>query len=862
MDTFRQAVRFMDRRSNFHFAQSQAALYALVERRDPALFAAMRKYIRRGQWHPVGGTWVECDMNLPGGEALARQFLLGQTYFRDKLGRQARTGWAVDNFGQSWTLPQILRQSRIDRFSLMRGGKGTVSFRWTGADGTSLPAVDLGAAVNRGREAFRAALNPLTARIPGAIASAANKAGLHSIVFPFGVGDHGGGPTLQMIQGIEALGKTPGMQLTFTGPDDAFARFLNANPPREELRDELNYESYKPGQSNPFVFPGCYSSQAQMKVRNYRCENLLAAAEVFSALASLTTGHTYPAAPLREAWQGVLFNQCHDLLPGSSVHRVYEDAHHLYDHVEAQTADALDRALAALAATARPSGPGYPLVVFNAQDHARTEAAQTILDFEKVPDRIDLRSASGERLPGQILEQTRVYDVFQRVRIVFIARHVPPMGFTTYTVRAYDSAGREMRVLGSLQEPVLAAWHPEIRDRHTPWSSPAQARKEAAVLENGAAVIETPRFRLEVDPATGGIRRLLERPANREWAVPTRQLARLRLLGDDNQGYTAWKIRWTGEEIPVVPAGPPKLLSSGPVLQQIQVPLAAGSSRFDVEYTLYSELPRVDIQIHADWRERLKTLKMAFPLPLTTAAHTRSVPFGAIRRANDGIEEPAQRWIDLSDADHGLSVLNRSTPGCDISGDTVRMTLLRSPTDPDTTADIGEHHLLLSLYPHAGDWSVSETPRQAQSLGSPLIVRTPKPSSRGVPESSLLSVSEQGLQVSAFKRAEDGSGYVVRLVETQGRTVQKARIRFTFPPVSALETNLLEEPVGPARLSAGQLETAFRPFQIRTFRVRFDRNSRPPSPIRSLRSRATPTGHAQREEEARQIRTTARFRRG
>ncbi len=326
---------------------------------------------------------------------------------------------------------------------------------------------------------------------------------------------------------------------------------------------------------------------------------------------------------------------------------------------------------------------------------------------------------------------------------------------------------------------------------------------------------------VKIDPRTGGIARLPDRRTQWDVVAPGGQLARLRLVGDNLGGSTAWNTRLTGEDTTLAPISPPRVLSHGSVCWKIRVPYVFGNSRFFVDFAVYKRLPHIDIAVHSGWRERLKTLKMSFPLNLRASVHLRSIPFGAIERPNDGVEEPAQQWVALRDGNHGVVLANRNHPGHAFAGNEVSVTLLRSPVDPDPVPDVGGHHSLLGLRTlGAGPWAI-DLAEIGIRVSNPLIVIHPRARGSLAGTMRLLHCDRPGVRVTCVKRAEDGRGYVVRLVETRGRQVLSARIEFTRPLRNACECNLLEEMVRRMPVRGGQIALDLGPYQIRTFRIEF-----------------------------------------
>jgi alpha-mannosidase len=770
-DTFGQAIKLMADYPDFGYSQSQALLYATMEQHYPELFAAIREQVAAGRWNVVGGMWVEPDLNLPSGEALVRQCLYGQRYFRNKLGVEARVGWAPDNFGIPWTIPQILRKSHMDSvaFAKFEFGPGPLLV-WEGPDGSQVFFYNARSVFGR-LEAALGGQGDLS-RLPEAFAAVARESGSKAIVVPYGVGDHGGGPTRRDIELYHALARLPGMpKVKLATADEAVtaAREQAVNPP--VWRDEIEY-----------YHRGCYSSQAEMKRHNRYCEALLPNAEKFAVMAQMTGGFDYPREKMTDAWRGTLFNQFHDILPGSAIGPVYADATDLYRDVEAGAESVLDGALAVLAERAATEGEGQAVVVFNPLPWPRTDVVEATLDYDKVPENLIARDADGNSWAAQVAGHQRIYESFERCQVIFAARDVPPLGFKVFWIRQAEQA---------------------------PTSG----------LGAGDYWIESPRFRVEVDPKTGHVVSVRDKQSGREVLAAGGHANVLRLLGDDSGGHTAWEIKYTGEQTDLAEPTYVRVAERGPVRATIQVEYLRNGSVYNQRISLYDDVERIDFPTTIDWRERHHLLKVSLPVAVVADRFTREIPFGNITHPCGGDEVPAQQWIDLSDDTWGVSLLNDCKYGHSVSGSDMTITLLRSPTDPDPVADVGRHTMTYSLYPHAGSWRAALTQRRAQELNTPLLARvTPKHGGPLGSSHSVAAVTPGNVFLAAIKPCEDSGAVVLRVWEAHGQAAQ-AEIRLPRAPRAAVEVDLLEQEVGPARTSGDTLVVDIKPYEIRSFKL-------------------------------------------
>ncbi|WBU37535.1 alpha-mannosidase [Homoserinibacter sp. YIM 151385] len=335
--TFSNVLDLMDADPDFVFAASSAQQYAWVERVYPELFQRIAARVAEGRWVPVGGMWVESDTNLPGGEALARQFVMGTRYFQDAFGIRSRVGWLPDSFGYSAALPQILRRSGLPSFLSQKISWNETNtfphhtFEWEGIDGsrvfTHFPPVDL----------YNSVLSP--AELAHAERNFADKADSSSSLVPFGHGDGGGGPTREMLAASRRAASLEGSpRVRVAGPEAFFdeARAEYATPP--VWSGEMYLELHR----------GTYTSQARTKRGNRRSESLLHEAELWATTAALRAGHAYPAERLTDIWRRVLLHQFHDVLPGSSIAWVHREAERDYELIAAELEQIIAEALAAL----------------------------------------------------------------------------------------------------------------------------------------------------------------------------------------------------------------------------------------------------------------------------------------------------------------------------------------------------------------------------------------------------------------------------------------------------------------------------------------------------------------------------------
>ena len=765
--TWETATKLMAKYPDMHFAGSSAQYYSWLEEQDPNLLSRIQTLAREHRWDPVGGWWVESDANLPSGESLVRQALYGQRTFIRLFGRPSRVAWLANSFGFPWSMPQILRKSGFEFFVTqeMRWNDtnhwppGLNSFWWEGPDGSRV-FTDVIYAYDHDLAPRRLAKEFLTTR---------DSSASPRMLTVYGVGDHGGGPTMQMLDGARDLQRIPTFPVVRdASPDSSLARMRLDATAGPVIRDELYLEYHR----------GTFTTQAAVKRKNRELEALLANAEAAAALAPAP----YPRDSLRVAWERVLFNQFHDILPGTSIGEVYEDAAKEYAHAESSARRILERSLAAIADSmdTHPAIAGEtPYLVFNASGRARTGIV-----------RLPLASGSVARdARGRVLA-SGAEDSALLVRVP----NVPALG----TALIFVGLGPP------LPSPVVRS---------------PRASGKVRVLESVA-------LRVEIDASTGNISRLIDKAHQRNALSPG--AGGLLLMDDVPSQWQAWNIdnlrgarAWIDQAVRV------DSVVHTPFGSMVTVHRERDSVRVTERYTLRDLPARLDIEMSIDWRGKDRLLKLAMPLAFRVDSTRAEIPYASIARPtrpatprdSARFETPMQRWLDASAHGFGVAVVNDGKYGYSATGDTMFITLLRSPKWPDPHADIGMQHVTLSVVPHAGDWRAPAIREVATELNSPLVAQPITAHAGRVRSGAWLSIEPATVELGALKRAEDDDRVIVRLVETSGRATI-AHLRFATA-VEASESDLLERELANGYRAHGvELAVPLKSFEIKTISVR------------------------------------------
>ncbi|MDQ3793432.1 MAG: alpha-mannosidase, partial [Actinomycetota bacterium] len=671
---------------DFTFNQSSAQLYEWIERDAPELFARVKERVEEGRWEPIGGSWVEADCQIPSGESFVRQLLYGQRYFEERFERRSTVAWFPDTFGYSPGLPQLLRGAGLSGFFTYKLNWSETNdfphdlFVWEGIDGSRVvvhffdnPGTDYNGDVS-------------AHDLYGTWRNFKGRRHHQESLFSFGWGDGGGGPSEKMLENYDRLKSSPAMpRLRMARVDEFFASL-----PENGLPDwvgELYLELHR----------GTLTTQAKVKRLNREVEHRLLEAEAFATIATLG-GAAYPAERLERLWKTLLLNQFHDILPGTSISEVYEDAHCQLEETVSCAEQVRDEALHHLVRE-EPAGAERTVTVANGALHPRP--LSVLLDRDV--DGVTLTDAEGETLPTQ-----RVAD-----GLLVHAPHllVPGLGWTT------------LHVQGDSPSSVDAGYGVRVEEA------------------GGGASIENELLSVEVG-ADGSLHRVYDRKTERE--VLEGRGNHLWAYADKPPNWDAWDVdanyELEGEELPG--AQVVEVAEDGPLRASVCVERRWRGSRILQTYRLLAGLRRLEIETHVDWRERQVLLRALFPLNVRFHEATFETMYGAVKRPTHRntswdaarFEVSAHRYCDLSEPGYGVALLNDGKYGHSARGNVLGISLLRSPLYPDPLADEGEHRFTYSLLPHPGDWTEAGVTREAFALNSPLFAAGAAPGEGALPQ--------------------------------------------------------------------------------------------------------------------------------
>lgn len=801
--TFWSAIHRLEEYDDFVFTCNQIALVAWVEEADPALFAAIRERVADGRWVFAGGWWVEPDCNVPHGESFCRQGLYGQRYLREKFGVTARAGLNADPFGHHANIPQILAGQGMTSYCFLRPGPhenelpGPV-FWWESPDGSRVLACRIPHEYCGPRADIVHHTEKAVAQLPPGLTTA--------MVF-YGVGNHGGGPTranLDSIRDLDAGGSLG--RLTCSTPERYARELLASTGDGAELpvwRGDLQRHA-----------AGCYAAHSDIKTWTRRAEHALLAAEKWAAVATIAGGATYPRDELTRAWKQVLFNQFHDILPGTAIAPAYEDARDQLGEARAIARRVSNLARQTLARDVDvPFIEGtQPVLVFNPLPWPVRDEVEVELALPDGPDRV--LDDAGATVPSQPIQPDATMSDRNRRRLAFPVE-LPALGYRLYRIAPGPRSGA---------------------------AQPSPAGAEATGSQD-PPVLENPHLRVEVDPATGWLRRLLDRHTGQDLIASGDGSDRPHTVVSDDPTDT-----WGHRVVSYVAAGQPfrcrsvRLVENGPVRSVLRVESRFGDSSLREDLILGGDARHLEIRVRLDWREQLRLLKLRIPTALARVTATYEIPYGHLVRPADSAEQPGQSWVDLSGnlpdgSAAGLSVITDVKSAYDVgdreTGADLGITAVRSPAyawhdprelDADATyryQDQGPHEFSYLLLPHDGDWRAAGTVRAAARLAQPptALFEAAHPGHRPASDAYVqVDGDPDGAVVPTVVKCseDDPDSLVVRAYESHGRPARASlqipardrsfeadfgahQIR-TFlvpldPALPVTETDLLERPL-------------------------------------------------------------------
>ncbi|TPX75684.1 hypothetical protein CcCBS67573_g03052 [Chytriomyces confervae] len=804
--SFATQLALMKKYPHYIFTASQAQQFEWVQQLYPTLFSEMQAFGKKGQFVPVGGTWVEMDTNMPTGEALCRQFLYGQRFFEKNFGERNKVFWLPDTFGYSAQLPQIAREAGISSFLTTKLSWNRINkfphstFKWTGLDGSTiishLPPSDN--IMSQGR----------IADVVDSVNRNRDKVYTKKSVVIFGNGDGGGGPLAPMLDRLKLIENLEGLpaKITYGTPNDFFEKLEKTSKDMVEWKGELYFEAHR----------GTYTTAGFVKKGNRRGEIFLRYSEYLHCLAAVSKPSSrvatkmnpsyynlaYPKEELDRLWKLLLLCQFHDVLPGSSIGLVFEDAKVIYGDIERSCEKLIKVALDRLGAgfLCPPQKRASVFDIFSKKPEGRDSVCVFNTTSWPVNALIEISASS--------------------VRSMRATHQVTKIGTALVYVGTVEPHTSCIRIMSELDFNV-----DEVKLRH----------------DDVGYTVENKHILVKVD-VHGRITSLIHKSTGRETVAPSQLGNVFKIFEDIPKEFDAWDVEpyqlekgWDAGS----PLGLVSVEESGPLRVVLRVRHELSEKSWIQQRIIVNAVDEwIDFDTFVEWHENRIMLRVEFPVDVNSDVATYETQYGVIERPTHyntswdmaKFEVCGHRFADLSEYGFGVALLNDCKYGYSVKGNVMRLSLLRAPKDPFPDVDMGSHSFRYALYPHKGSFSASRVVEQAYQYNMPPITHEMSvPAGYTILESQQrhFSVDTPNLVIDAVKRVEDiakvasvANEFVVRMYEAYGgRGV--ARFTSSFKISNANFCNILEDVGDVVQVDAedGSLLIPFTPFKVISIRI-------------------------------------------
>lgn len=774
--SFSTVLRLMERYPEYIFLQTQPQLYEYVKNDYPELYEAIKQKVKDGNWEVDGGMWLEADCNIPSGESLVRQILVGSRFIKEEFNKDVEYLWLPDVFGYSWALPQILKKSGIDMFMTTKISWNQYNrmphdtFKWRGIDGSEIlthfiTTPEPWSQPGSWFYTYNGRLTPKT--VKGVWDAYTDKGITNDLLVSYGFGDGGGGVNREMLEYRKRLDKMPGLPNVKTGKASEYFRCL-----KEKVEKTEEYVHTWDGELYLEYHRGTYTSQAYTKMMNRKLELLYRETEWLSTVACLTNNDwsLYANNEITKGWKTILRNQFHDIIPGSSITEVYEDAKQEYKEAEDIALDIQNK---------------LEEIYINKDEHTWTIVNNSNWDrTESIGIKCD-EDGSFYDEDGNKLKYQRNKDEYT-VEI----KNIPALGYKRIILKVDD-----------------------VQDDNN------------SVFEYCDGKISTPKYNIEWNEY-GQLTSIYDKENKREVLAKGERGNVLQIFEDKPMAHEAWDIDIFYQEKmrEVKDLQSVELIEDGNIKAVIRFKYKYMNTTISQDMIVYANSNRIDFKTNVDWREKKQLLKVAFVVDIRSTMATYDVQFGNVKRPTHWntswdrarFESVAQQWVDLSERNYGVSLLNNCKYGHDIKDNVMRLTLLKSATHPDPVQDQGEQNFTYSLLPHSGDFIDGNTVKHAYELNQPL--KPIKGMLKSEVKKQLFKFNDTNILVDAIKKAEDEDMIIIRFHEYSGSR-QNVSIDSDYEITGWMETNLMEKPIENFR-NENSINVVVNPYEIKTLMIK------------------------------------------
>lgn len=767
--SFSTVLRLMEQYPDYIFLQTQPQIYEYIKEDFPEIYQKIKEKVREGQWEVDGGMWVEADCNLTSGESLTRQILLGSRFIKEEFGKEVEYLWLPDVFGYSWALPQILKKAGINTFMTTKISWNQYNrmphdtFQWKGIDGSEvlthfITTVEPWSEEGSWFYTYNGKLTPKT--VKGSWEAYSEKELNNNILIAYGYGDGGGGVNRDMLEQRRCLDRIPGLPHVKNTTAGEFFKNLH-----ETVEHTDQFVPVWDGELYLEYHRGTYTSQGYNKRMNRKMEQLYRRVEWQAVMQGLYK-HSLTEAKqeaLTKGWKHILTDQFHDIIPGSSIHEVYEDSRKDYAWIEG---------------VAKEVEQEFYQTVSNKKEDVYTVFNTSGWNRSGLVELPETRAGHYRAADGTILKSQAEAEV-----TLLYVPEIPAMGMEKITFE------------------------------------PAVAEPEESVFTIDGKEINTPFYHMVLNEA-GQIVSLYDKPCQREVLAPGARGNVLQIFEDKPLGNDAWDIDIFYQEKmeEITDLKKMEVVECGSLRLVIRLEYQYHDSNICQDMVCYKNSRRIDFKTTVDYHEKHKLLKAAFPVDIRSTYATYDVQYGNVRRPNHWntswdqarFESVAHRWVDLSDRNYGVSLLNDCKYGHDVKDNVMRISLLKAATHPDHLQDQGEHVFTYALLPHEGDFVTGNTVREAFDINESLQWTEGE---IDLGYESFLSFDNDQVELDAVKKSEDGTYIVLRFHEFAGAR-QKVKVTTGFSYKSWTESDLRERPLEEAK--EGNIEMALSPYEIKT----------------------------------------------
>lgn len=787
VSTFRIAADFCEQFDGFVFNHNEAVLYQWVEQYEPPLFARIQQLVAAGRWHIMGGWYLQPDCNMPSGESFVRQILTGRQYFLEKFGQKPTVAINFDPFGHSLGLVQILEQAGYTGYIVTRPGQQDCAlpadeFIWQGL-------ADSRIAVHRGFAGYNSQRGEIVDKLERYLSA---KAGQENGLLLWGIGNHGGGPSREDLLAIGQFAREhPEITFVHGTPETYFA---------ERFADHSGFPTFDRS-LNPWAV-GCYTSQIRIKQLHralenaiYQGEKMISAAMLAGVMPSDSPCH----AGLASARKDLLFCQFHDILPGSSIEPVEAMSLRVLSHgLEEMSRSRMLAFTTLLSGQATAAEGEIPIFIYNPHPHPVEGAfsCEFQLADQNWTDSFSLAQIyqDGKLLPCQTEQEASNINLDWRKLAVFQAR-LQPSAMNRFTCRFERVAARP--------RPAYAAEDGKIE---------IDNGRLAVTINTGTGLVDAYRIDGKDLLQPGAFAALVMQDDDDPWGMHVHafreEVGRFSLMSPEIG------TRFSGLEDAVIDSV--RVIEHGPVRTVVEAVFQYGSSMICQRYKVPAQGTEMEIEVRVFWLEKRRLLKLSVPTCLPDASCMGQIAFGADQLPVTGDEAVAQKWVALVSQEKGLALtcVNDGTYGLDCRDGELRLSLLRSPgyaahpigNRPVMPQDRFSPHIdqgerLYRFWINGGPSAerMQKIDREALVHNERPFALSYYPAGTGNPLLPALILDSESVQMAAFKPAEDGDGWIVRLHEGAGRASQ-AVLRV---PALGLSHSL-----------------SFKPYQVHTLRIR------------------------------------------